>query len=63
MGCTDKGISTTEETPRVILPTPGADATSAAPSLWDPLFDPINFIERELSMVGDISRFADTPSS
>ncbi|MCI00790.1 hypothetical protein A2U01_0021812, partial [Trifolium medium] len=30
----------------------------AAPSLWDPLFNPMEFIENEINMVGDISRFS-----
>ncbi|MCI63008.1 hypothetical protein A2U01_0084265, partial [Trifolium medium] len=36
--------------------TAPAATSSAAPSLWDLLFNPMEFIERELNMVGNISR-------
>ncbi|MCI76585.1 hypothetical protein A2U01_0097855, partial [Trifolium medium] len=36
-------------------------SSSAASSLRDPMFNPMEFMERELNVVGDISRFAATP--
>ncbi|MCH97723.1 hypothetical protein A2U01_0018719, partial [Trifolium medium] len=40
--------------------TAPAVTSSAAPFLWDPMFNPMEFIEKELNMVGDMSRFAAT---
>ncbi|MCI64684.1 hypothetical protein A2U01_0085942, partial [Trifolium medium] len=38
------------------------DIPAITPSFWDPLFNPVEFIERQLCMVGDTSRFAATSS-
>ncbi|MCI83214.1 hypothetical protein A2U01_0104489, partial [Trifolium medium] len=32
---------------------PPLAASSASPSFWDPLFNPVEFIERQLCMIGD----------
>ncbi|MCI47186.1 hypothetical protein A2U01_0068427 [Trifolium medium] len=37
-----------------------ATVQSSAPSVWDPNFNPMDFVEKELNMVGDSSRFSDT---
>ncbi|MCI97777.1 hypothetical protein A2U01_0119078, partial [Trifolium medium] len=42
------------------LPPPAA--SSASPSFWDPLFNPVEFIERQLCMIGDTVRFTATSS-
>ncbi|MCI53793.1 hypothetical protein A2U01_0075040, partial [Trifolium medium] len=57
----DKDAPAADDGLGVIQPTSSQTAPTAtsgdAPSLWDPLFNPLEFIERELNMVGDISRF------
>ncbi|MCI56646.1 hypothetical protein A2U01_0077897, partial [Trifolium medium] len=58
----DKNIPAADVGLGVIQPsssqTAHAATSSAAHSLWDPMFNPMAFIERELNMVGDLSRFA-----
>ncbi|MCI63264.1 hypothetical protein A2U01_0084521, partial [Trifolium medium] len=34
--------------------TAPASDSAASPSLWDPLFNPMEFIEREINIAGDI---------
>ncbi|MCI55772.1 hypothetical protein A2U01_0077023, partial [Trifolium medium] len=57
----DKNIPAADVGLGVIQPsssqTAPAATSSAAHSLWDPMFNPMEFIERELNMVGDVSRF------
>ncbi|MCI88796.1 hypothetical protein A2U01_0110084, partial [Trifolium medium] len=36
--------------------------TVAAISFWDPLFNPVEFVEKHLDLVGDSSRFSATSS-
>ncbi|MCI86862.1 hypothetical protein A2U01_0108143, partial [Trifolium medium] len=58
----DKGaLLTGVQTGAVPPPLPSTSTTgtsTTAPSLWDPSFNPLEFIEREINMVGDITRFA-----
>ncbi|MCI45798.1 hypothetical protein A2U01_0067037, partial [Trifolium medium] len=46
----------------ISLPAPQKEKevenTVAAISFWDPLFDPVEFIEKHLDLVGDSSRFS-----
>ncbi|MCI53542.1 hypothetical protein A2U01_0074789, partial [Trifolium medium] len=53
----DKGVNVVQSSSSQTAP---ATASGTAPSLWDPLFNPMAFIEKELHMVDDVSSFAAT---
>ncbi|MCI78614.1 hypothetical protein A2U01_0099885, partial [Trifolium medium] len=60
----DRHIPAADKDVNVVPPsssqTAPTTASGFAPSLWDPLFNPMAFIEKELHMVGDVSSFAAT---